>query len=741
MAKQKTLFEQLKREEAQELANPDSLRNSMPVKIGIISISVLICAMLFPNHTAMGDRDLQRGNDGMLWVNETIKAESPFAILRPAADVQKDIQYARDHAPAVFVQNPAAASAAKNLLNELLHLLEVQDIQNAGTLSGLLPESLRQELLRRDNQERKKLQSVLSREIPLLLQNIYESRGFMNVSAESVNRADEVVLRLSPVSEQIMPRSKPIDSVVFRKVCQQALSPFLNEKDAVFLQDILLRIISPNLVYSQYFSNLLRDSRAAAVPRTLGIVRAGEIVIAKGERIDRMALLKLQSYMNFRSTEDAGDHSWIIFLGSIGHSLLIFSMLVLYLYFIRPGIFQDNVQIAGLSGLMILTAFMGWLTVRIESSLPLEYAVFIPALSMLIAILFDSRTAFYSTVVMSLLIAGIRGSDYAVGLAMMIAGMLAAYSVRDIQSRTQIFQSILVVLLGFALTILSVSAERTLELKGMWISLVVAAVNSVISPLLTFAVLYVVERVFNLTTDLRLDEFDDTEHPLLKEMSEKAPGTYQHTLTIARLAESAATAIGANSLLAKTGAYFHDIGKIPKAEYFVENQINIDNKHDRLPARKSAAIIKEHIAEGVELAKEYKLPQRIVDFIPMHHGTMLIKHFYAKALEAAGEQLASVNEDDYRYDGPKPRTKETAIVMLADAAEAISRAATADDRDDIIQMLDGIIRERFLDGQFDECPLTMQEIQEIKESFARNLLGMRHHRVVYKEIPSVDKGA
>ncbi|MGA1250119.1 MAG: HD domain-containing protein, partial [Candidatus Kapaibacteriota bacterium] len=153
--------------------------------------------------------------------------------------------------------------------------------------------------------------------------------------------------------------------------------------------------------------------------------------------------------------------------------------------------------------------------------------------------------------------------------------------------------------------------------------------------------------------------------------------------------------------------------------------------------KKSASIIKEHVIDGIELAKEYKLPQRIIDFIPMHHGTMLIKHFYAKALERShsGEGPTVVNEDDYRYSGPKPNTKETGILMLADAAEAIVRLQNAEIKEDIETILDGLVNERMIDGQFDECPLTMAEINEIKESFVKNLLGMRHHRVTYKEIP------
>jgi hypothetical protein len=288
-----------------------------------------------------------------------------------------------------------------------------------------------------------------------------------------------------------------------------------------------------------------------------------------------------------------------------------------------------------------------------------------------------------------------------------------------------------------SVSIASIGAERSLSWNEMYPQLIVAGINAVFSPIFTFGVLYLIERVFPVTTDLKIDEYDSLEHPLLIEMNEKAPGTFQHTMTIARLAESAAHAIHANALLAKVGSLYHDIGKIPKAEYYVENQINIDNKHNHLPPKKSASIIKEHVHDGIELAREYKLPQRIIDFIPMHHGTMLVKHFYAKAIELSqnGEGPTIVKEEDYRYTGPKPNTKETGILMLADAAEAVVRLNNAETKEDIEVILQTIINDRMLDGQLDECPLTIAEIHEIKESFIKNLLGMRHHRISYKEIP------
>jgi cyclic-di-AMP phosphodiesterase PgpH len=258
-------------------------------------------------------------------------------------------------------------------------------------------------------------------------------------------------------------------------------------------------------------------------------------------------------------------------------------------------------------------------------------------------------------------------------------------------------------------------------------------VNAVLSPLITFGVIIAMERFLNVATDLRVDEFDNTNHPLLKQLNERAPGTYQHTMAVARLAEAAAAEIGANALLAKVGALYHDIGKLEKSEYFVENQIDIDNKHDKLPPKRSAAIIRQHVQDGIELAKEYDLPERIWKFIPMHHGTILIKHFYNKALEESLLKDAVIDEVDYRYPGPKPDSKETAIVMLADAAEALSRLVDTSQREDIDRAVEKIIVDRFLDGQLDDSPLTITDLSDIRESFVKNLLASTHQRVRYKE--------
>ena len=246
--------------------------------------------------------------------------------------------------------------------------------------------------------------------------------------------------------------------------------------------------------------------------------------------------------------------------------------------------------------------------------------------------------------------------------------------------------------------------------------------------MLTFGIIFLVENLFGVATDLKLLEYDNLNHPLLRALADKAPGTYQHTLTIARLAESAAVAIGANALLAKVGSYFHDIGKVAKAEYFVENQMQMANKHDRIKPEMSVKIIRNHVLDGIELAREYELPQRIIDFIPMHHGTTVIKYFFDKARETNPD----VSEDEFRYPGPRPQSRETAIVMLADAVEATTRSLPNPTPKAIEETVDRAIKRRFSEGQLDQCELTLADLTKIKIAFTKNLIGMSHPRIQYK---------
>jgi putative nucleotidyltransferase with HDIG domain len=255
--------------------------------------------------------------------------------------------------------------------------------------------------------------------------------------------------------------------------------------------------------------------------------------------------------------------------------------------------------------------------------------------------------------------------------------------------------------------------------------------NGLLTPIMTYGLLPLIESTFDITTDFSLLELSNLNHPLLKRLSVQAPGTYHHSIIVGNLAEAAAQAVNANSLLARVGSYYHDVGKMEKAEYFVENQISKENPHRKLVPRMSALILMNHVKRGLEIAEKYKLPSSIKEIIVQHQGTTLMSFFYQKALEKNGSE--KVSEEDYRYPGPKPQAKEAAIVMLADAVEAATRSLKEPTHSRLKGLIEDLVDGRFQEGELDESPLTLKDLGRIKESFLTILAGTFHARVEYPE--------
>ncbi len=734
-----TLFEQLQQEEQVEASRErQGLRFSVSFRIALLALTVLLATVLFPTAETIEISDEQSGRSiiGLVWINETVRADFAFPVLKPQEQFIKEVKIARDKEPFVFAPSRTPLSASIQILNRAMRSLG-EYLEGAADNQSFMPYISTNSLDRLrslDAASRRRSLIAITREAERCLAAV-SRKGYINIPISRV-ATSTITLWRTPVQQEIVSTAEIVDSAQANKLSKSIASKSLSPMETAVVLDITQKLSSPTLIFSNDLTELAREAAEHSVARTMGIVRAGEIVIAKGDRITEQSLHRLQSYGNARYSLNKQNFAWLTIVGNAGHALCIYAILVLYLFYIRRNMFEDALQLGGISAAFLVAGVQAFATVNIDTIAPLQLAVMIPAVAMLAAILFDSRTAFYITIASALLVAGIRGNDYPTALILTVGGMLAAYTVKDIQSRTQIFKSVFYIFIGLTIPALALVAVRSWEWAEAGRQVLVALINSTLSPLVTFGLLFVVERLFNITTNLRLQEYDNLNHPLLLELNEKAPGTYQHTLTIARLAESAVRAIDGNALLAKVGAYFHDIGKIEKAEYFVENQLNIGNKHDRLSPKKSAGIIKDHVQEGIELARLYKLPQRIIDFIPMHHGTMLIKHFYAKALSDANESGQSINSNEFRYPGPKPRSRETAVVMLADAAEALSRLVKTEDREDIEETLAKIIQDRLNDGQFDDCDITMKDLVKIRETFARNLVGMSHQRIAYKEISS-----
>ncbi len=346
----------------------------------------------------------------------------------------------------------------------------------------------------------------------------------------------------------------------------------------------------------------------------------------------------------------------------------------------------------------------------------------------------DIQLGFMMSLLSSVCVSLIVGGDFHFMLVSFIGSLAGAYAVCDARTRGKLIEAGLLVgltqvvcsfLLNPAMQLFLVKDYLLTTIKPLFL-------NGLISAFVVIATLKIFETLFGVLTNFSLLELADFNQPLLRRLVLEAPGTYHHSLMVSNIAEAASDVIGANALLTRVGAYYHDIGKIEKPEYFTENQLHDNSKHDHIEPSISRLVILNHVKDGIELARRYKLNERIIDFIPQHHGTSLIHYFYQKALEDASVD-ETVDQENFRYAGPKPRSRETAIVLLADSVEGAVRTLSDPSPGHIDELVRKIINNKFIDGQLDECDLTLREIEKISSTFVRVLSAIHHTRVKYPE--------
>jgi hypothetical protein len=492
------------------------------------------------------------------------------------------------------------------------------------------------------------------------------------------------------------------------------------------------------LVYNPIFTQEEIAQARSNVSKYSGIVNENERIIAKHERITKETKLKIESYKAAKGETLGAGSDLLQMIGKGLHIAFLLSLLTIYLFLFRKKIFYDNRKIFLFALNFVFLSFITFLINQISVNAPIQFFIFIPVSAMLLTIIFDSRVGFYSTVILCLVTGALRGNDYSFMAMNLFASALSVYTVRDIKNRSQIFRSFLFILLGYVVSISAFGLERFAPAETIFIEFAFAGTNALISPVLTYGMLIFFEKIFKITTDLTLLELSNFDRPLLKDLARKAPGTFNHSMTMGTLAEAAAEIVGANPLLARVGAYYHDIGKTIYPQNFVENQLDSQNVHENLSPEESVSIIAKHVVEGINLAKDSDIPQEIIDFIPMHHGTMVMSFFYEKAKKLYGEE--KVNIEDYKYPGPKPNSKETAIIMLADGCESAVRSIDEPDPTKVENLISKIIKTRVDDGQLDDSPITFSDISKIKEAFIGILLGQHHRRIRYPKQDEMEKG-
>ncbi|WP_461361150.1 HD family phosphohydrolase [Candidatus Darwinibacter acetoxidans] len=481
------------------------------------------------------------------------------------------------------------------------------------------------------------------------------------------------------------------------------------------------QLIQPNLVLNTEKVNEARDQAVQNVEPVQ--IMQGEIIIRKGDVVRTEHINLMRDVGLLKTGRD--------YAALAGRTLLVLAMaalMIVYLHQNRLRILENN-ALLGLLGSVVLTVL---LLGRLFSMPAWPEAVYLnpsALVGLLLTLLIDAKVASMAAVVTAVLLGVISGFSWPVGTLALVGGLTAVLSVTKVSQRGDLMRAGFIV--GGANVLLMMALGLASKDTGLIVNSYLGLISGVLASIVAIGVLPYLESAFKITSSIRLLELSNPNHPLLRRLMLEAPGTYHHSILVGNLAEAAAEAVGADGLLARVGAHYHDIGKLKRPYFFVENQVGKDNPHDKIAPSLSTLIVTSHVKDGLELAGEYKLPDVVTQFIAQHHGTDLVRFFYHRATEASEDN--TVEEKDFRYPGPKPHGKEVAIVSLADAVEAAVRSLSKPTPGKIEGLVRKIIKDRLNSGQLDESDLTFQDMDRIANAFVKVIMGMFHTRVEYPE--------
>ena len=503
----------------------------------------------------------------------------------------------------------------------------------------------------------------------------------------------------------------------------------IDHYDALIASDIATSLLLPSLFLNEEDTEKRRQEAITSVDDVLRSIQKGQIIIRKGEVVTTEDITILNALglknpkINFSNI-----------IGIIMVTAICLLVVFLYLNYFYPDIYESTNKLILLGIISIFVVLLAKLASQASG-----YLMPIASASMLIAISLSPNIAILLTVILSLLIGFMPGGGLNYILVSVISGIVAIYSIRKATQRSSLTRAGLIIA---GANIITISALGLINNEGYYLILqnnLWGILNGFLAVILTIGILPFLESYFDITTSFKLMELSNPNQPLLKKMILEAPGTYHHSIVVGNLSETAAEEIGGNGLLARVGAIYHDIGKIKRPYFFTENQEAYKNIHDEMEPSLSALVIASHVKEGLELAKKHKLPKDIIDIIAQHHGTGLITYFFHRALKENGSNVDAVAEENYRYSGPKPQTKEAGIILLADSLEAATRSLTNPTATRIKTLVKEIIQKNLESGQLEECDLTLKDLDKIGDSFSRILTGMFHSRVEYPDEDLIKK--
>lgn len=637
---------------------------------------------------------------GKPWQYENLYAPFDFAILKSDTEIVKEkLQINTNHIPYYTVN--------VNIVEQVKFKVPEQ-----------LEKTFTDSILKRKRR-------LLSGFIEKALDDIYEYGVLLEAKPGDANKL--VYLKRGNEAFEVN-----YDKLLLQDEIRPYLNVQINQSSLSSLKPELLEffynVIKPNVTYDAKLTQKELDSKLGSISYTRGSIERGTIIISKGEIVEGETLDILTSLKSEYESQVWSDSSynWILF----GYSILVCLALLMLLLFIRRNrrdIFDNNVKVSFIFFNILLMVFLTSLVVNFEA----KYVYIVPLciLPLTLKAFFDSRLGLFTHVITVLILGFVVPNSYEYMFLQITAGIVTILTVSELYKRANLFISVgqitfIYILVYFAFTIIQEGNIQDLN-SEMFLTFILGGLATLfVQPLI-----YIYEKLFGLVSDMSLLELSDTNSKLLKELAEKAPGTFHHSLNVANLAEAAANEIGANAMLARVGALYHDIGKMENPTYFSENQTSSVNSHDELSPAESAEVIIDHVIHGIEIARKHNLPDRVIDFIRTHHGTSLVYFFYMKEKEMNDK----VSTLDFRYPGPIPFSKETAVLMMCDSVEAASKSLKEPTAAKIDDFVERIINKQMDEAQFLNANITFKEIQLIKKILKQKLKNIFHLRIEYPE--------
>ena len=644
--------------------------------------------------------------NGRPWQSDNLYAPFDFAIKKTEKELDEEKTNIRLATKVFFNKDSSVITNSRKLLYS-----KIENPLNDSVINNL------------NKRELKVLKNVTS----TIISNIY-ARGLLdeNYDYNSTQVVSLLINNKQVNSGYFSDFHKPEDLLTF--INNEIISLNVQEYKPQIVS-ILFDLVEANISLNESLTKNSIEEALADLSPNRGIVEKETLIISKGEVVEGDKLKILESLKNEYERTGVSRTNYYLIISS--YSLLVILTLLMIMLFIRKfrkkiylNLNQLSLVFFNVTLLILITTFV----VNIESS----YVFVIPIciLPLLLKAFFDSRVAFFVHSVTVMLLGFIVPNSYEFIFLNIIVGVITIISSDDLYKRANLFITVgqitaVYMISYFSFFVIHEGNIDNLEIFNFLLFMLCGLLTLFVYPLI-----YIYEKVFNLVSDVSLLELSDTNSPLLKELSNKAPGTFHHSMNVANLAESSANEIGGNSMLARVGALYHDIGKMDNPSFFTENQVTGANPHDKLSSLESVNIILDHVSKGVEMAKKNNLPNRIIDFIRTHHGTSVIHYFYENDLNLN----LKPNIEDYKYSGPKPFSKETALVMMCDSVEAATKSLENPDSEKINSFVETIIDKQIENNQFENCSITFKDIKTIKSVIKKKLSNIYHIRVEYPEI-------